>query len=114
MQDDDFSLDWGKWIFTERSCDSTSGGLESERSSIYEGSVKSLQFHNFLDISRSTRTSSCQNDGSSDQYPIQLEEVSLHHSPIQRDSFPAISSTLLADEQVAHCERSREREVVCI
>lgn len=77
MQDDAFALDWGNWIFSERNLVSTSCDLESACPPIYEGSIKSLQFDNFLNVSHPVGTSLCQNEGSSDHCPIQLEEVSL-------------------------------------
>ncbi|KAM7507737.1 hypothetical protein LguiA_018190 [Lonicera macranthoides] len=74
VQDDAFALDWGNWIFSERNLLSTSCDLESACSPIFEGSIKSLQFDNFLNVSHQVGTSLCQNEGSSDHCPIQLEE----------------------------------------
>lgn len=106
LQDDDLSLDWGNWIFPERS-DSTTFDLKSESSANYERTVKALHFDNFVNVS------SCHNDGSSYRCSIQVDKVPLHNPPIQQDHFHSVSSVILTDEQVADIERSIEREEVC-
>ncbi|KAK3036787.1 hypothetical protein RJ639_030817 [Escallonia herrerae] len=105
VQDDALSLDWGNWIFSERTFDSSTCGVESVCPPIYDGRVKSLQFDNFLNLSHSSAASLWQNEGSSVQCPIQPETVSLDPFTMQQSSKP------LVDEQLAHCERIMDIEV---
>lgn len=107
FQDDDLSLDWGNWIFFERS-DSTNLELENESLANHERTVKALHFDNFLNVC------GCRNDGSSYRCLIQADKVPLHHSPIQQDYLHPVSSVVLTDKQVADHERSIEREEVFI
>lgn len=107
FQDDDLSVDWGNWIFLERS-DSTNFDSENESFANNERTVKALHFDNFLNVS------ACRNDGSSYQCPIQVDKVPLHHSPIRQDHLHPASSVVLTDEQVADHVRSIEREEVFI
>ncbi|KAK3006872.1 hypothetical protein RJ639_016717 [Escallonia herrerae] len=105
IHDDALSLDWGNWIFSERTFDSSTCGVESVCPPIYDGRVKSLQLDNFLNLSHSSAASLWQNEGSSVQCPIQLETVSLDPFTMQQSSKP------LVDEQLAHCERIMDIEV---
>ncbi|KAK1384333.1 AAA domain-containing protein [Heracleum sosnowskyi] len=101
VKDDDLSLDWGNWIFLERS-DSTNFDLENKSLANYERKVKALHFDNFLNVS------GCWNDGSSYRCPTEVDKVPSHHSPFQQDYLHSASSMLLTDEQVADHERSIE------
>uniref|UniRef100_A0A5B7B8E5 AAA+ ATPase domain-containing protein n=1 Tax=Davidia involucrata TaxID=16924 RepID=A0A5B7B8E5_DAVIN len=110
-RDDAVSLDWGNWMFTEGSFISTNSGLESECSPVFEGSVNSLCFDNLLSASDPTGSSLLHNEVNLDQHHILQEVVSLDQSSIQRDYLHAISSTLLADEQMTHLELVKDIEV---
>ncbi|KAL3641271.1 hypothetical protein CASFOL_016239 [Castilleja foliolosa] len=52
------TLNWGDWIFLERS---DTDDLDCRCSPVYEGSVDSLNFDNFMNVSHVTRTSLYQN-----------------------------------------------------
>ncbi|KAA8546400.1 hypothetical protein F0562_002861 [Nyssa sinensis] len=110
-QDDAVSLDWGNWMFIEGSFINTNSGLESECSPIFEGSVKSLCFDNFLSVSDPAGSSLLQDKVYLDQHPILQEVVSLDQSSIQGDYLHARSSSLFVDEQMTHFELVKDIEV---
>ncbi|KAL1820525.1 hypothetical protein ACET3Z_015394 [Daucus carota] len=105
-EDDDFSPDWRKWVFLESN--SSNCDFKNELPISNERPVKSLRFDNLFTISGQ------QSNGSSDSCPIQVDEVLLHHSPNKQDSFPNAPYPVLTDEQVPFCEKSGQREAVCI
>lgn len=86
-------LDWGHLRFPETS---VSYALDYKCSPVYEGSVESLSFDNYLSGSRFTRTSLHPN---SHQTSIQLKEVSMW-SLDQPECLHPITSSLLADNRV--------------
>ncbi|XP_017252670.1 uncharacterized protein LOC108223102 isoform X1 [Daucus carota subsp. sativus] len=99
--DENLSLDWGNWTFSERSV-CANFDLKSE-SSNYETTVKVLHFDNFLNAS------GCQNNGSSYKCLNKADKVPSHLSPIQQDYIHSASSVVFSDEQAADRERSIER-----
>ncbi|XP_017243940.1 uncharacterized protein LOC108215858 [Daucus carota subsp. sativus] len=102
VKDDDFSPDWGQWVFLESK--SSNCDFKNELPTFNERPVKSLHFDNLFTISGR------QSNGSSDSCPIQVDEVLLHHSPNNQDCFPNAPYPVLIDEQVPLCEKSVERE----
>ncbi|XP_059631837.1 uncharacterized protein LOC132274545 isoform X2 [Cornus florida] len=111
VQDDFGSLDWENWVISEKSFIGTNLGLERACLPVFEGSVKSLNFENFLCVSHPTGSSLLQNGICLDKCPIQQEFVSLVQSPIGGESLHPISSTPLADEQVTHNEKLKDIKV---
>ncbi|XP_073124671.1 uncharacterized protein [Henckelia pumila] len=93
VEEDHMKLDWGHWRFPETSVVDT---LDYQCSPVYEGSVESLNFDNYLGGSRFTRTSLHTN---SHQSSIQLKEV-LMLSIDQPECLHPITSSLLADNRV--------------
>ncbi|XP_073315237.1 uncharacterized protein [Primulina huaijiensis] len=93
VEEDHIKLDWGHLIFPETSVSDT---LYYQCSPVYEGSVESLSFDNYLSGSRFTRTSLHPN---SHQSSIQLKEVSIW-SLDQLECLHPITSSLLAGNRL--------------
>ncbi|PIN16178.1 hypothetical protein CDL12_11174 [Handroanthus impetiginosus] len=100
-EDDHKTLDWGHWIFSERNAISYQ---EHGDSPVYEGSVESLNFDNFLNVPRFTRTSFYQN---CQQGPVSQKEVSTE-LPDKLECSHAISSLLLDDKSVICTEEQKD------
>lgn len=92
MQDDHMTLNWGHWIFSERSA---TGDLQSGSSPVYEGSIDSLNFDNFLNVSHFTRTSLYQD---SHQCSVPQKEVCMGMPDKPECSHP-LSSLSYADKR---------------
>ncbi|KAH6782670.1 hypothetical protein C2S51_007963 [Perilla frutescens var. frutescens] len=58
VQDDHYTFNWGHWIFSERGAISD---LQCGSSPVFEGSIDSLNFDNYLNVSHFTTTSLNQN-----------------------------------------------------
>ncbi|KAL3840005.1 hypothetical protein ACJIZ3_024596 [Penstemon smallii] len=102
VEDDHTTLDWGQWIFSERS---DVGGLGC--SPVYEGSVDSLNFDNLLSVSHLTRAALYQN---SDQCPIPKREISMR-LPGQPECSLPISPLSLADKTVI-CSEQKDSDML--
>ncbi|KAL2467727.1 P-loop containing nucleoside triphosphate hydrolase superfamily protein [Forsythia ovata] len=116
VEDNEATVDWGHWVFSERSSVSTSGSLGCGCLPVYEGSVNSLHFDTFLSASSFIRTLSYQNKTTLDQCS-QIEkdskvilkdtegilaapvELTWDHGPEEIDSFTGYSSGVNSDAE---------------
>lgn len=99
FQDDLISLDWGNWMFCERSlltstdyCGCGYSGPETTSSSVFEDSVAPLKIDSFFSTPNCCQTSSLENDLSQGQQP----DVGKTTVPMSKTA-----STRLADGQEA-------------
>ncbi|KAK4429658.1 ATPase family AAA domain-containing protein 5 [Sesamum alatum] len=107
VEDDCTTFDWGHWAFSEKSA---YGDLECGYSTVYEGSVDSLNFDNFMNVSRLTRISLYQNchldSVLQKEISIELPDKPEHSHPIS--SLPLAS---LADERVICSEEQKDPDI---
>lgn len=111
MQEEETAFDWGHWIFSEACFLDTDVVLVCGSSSFSEGSFTSLQFDNFSCISYPKKTLSQQNKIELNQPTISQDEVVSDHSSRETKLYPAALS-VVAEEQVSHCEQLKNAEVV--
>ncbi|KAI3464505.1 hypothetical protein Pfo_021168 [Paulownia fortunei] len=105
VEGDHTTLNWGHWIFSERSA---IGDLDCECSPVYEGSVDSLNFDNFLNVSHCTRTSLYQN---SHQCSVSQKEVYMGLSDKPECSHP-LSPLLFADKRDICSEQQKDSDTL--
>ncbi|KAL8485596.1 hypothetical protein ACS0TY_027763 [Phlomoides rotata] len=99
LEDDPKTLNWGDWVFSERS---DTGDFPSGRTPVYEGCIDSLNFDNYLNISHFTRTSICQNS-----HLCSVPEMGFYKAlPDNPELSHTLSSLSFSDER----ERSSAKE----
>ncbi|XP_051139529.1 uncharacterized protein LOC127257195 isoform X2 [Andrographis paniculata] len=93
-EDDQTSFDWEQWIFCERS---TGGERDCGYQPVYEGSIDSLDFGNYLNCSRSKRLSIHGNCRRGSTPPREVSK----ELPCKTECSVPIISLVLGDERVA-------------
>lgn len=103
MQGDPTALNWGQWVFYDRSAN---GDLECGCSPVYEGSVNSLTLDNYQSVSHDTRSSLYQNYH---QCSVP-KDVSMRLSDVSECTRPP--SSLFLDENGGPCIKLQKQLVV--
>ncbi|KAL0351483.1 UNVERIFIED_CONTAM: ATPase family AAA domain-containing protein 5 [Sesamum calycinum] len=108
VEDDCTTFDWGHWAFSERSANND---LECGYSPVYEGSVDSLNFDNFMNTSRLTRISLYQNSRQDSALQKQVS-IELPDKPERSHPISSLSLASLADERVICSEQQKHPDML--
>ncbi|KAL0326182.1 UNVERIFIED_CONTAM: ATPase family AAA domain-containing protein 5 [Sesamum radiatum] len=108
VEDDCTTFDWGHWAFSERSA---YNDLECGYSPVYEGSVDSLNFDNFMNTSRLTRISLYQNSRQDSALQKQVS-IELPDKPERSHPISSLSLASLADEGVICSEQQKHPDML--
>ncbi|KAK6114842.1 hypothetical protein DH2020_007111 [Rehmannia glutinosa] len=103
-EDDHMTLSWGHWIFSERSA---IADLDCGCSPVYEGSIDSLNFDNFLNISHFTRTSLYQNS-----HPCSVQPKEVPGLPDKPECSYSLSPLLIADKREICSEQLKDSDML--
>ncbi|KAK6132312.1 hypothetical protein DH2020_033936 [Rehmannia glutinosa] len=103
-EDDHMTLSWGHWIFSERSA---IADLDCGCSPVYEGSIDSLNFDNFLNISHFTRTSLYQNS-----HPCSVQPKEVPGLPDKPECSYSLSPLLIANKREICGEQLKDSDML--
>ncbi|KAK6132006.1 hypothetical protein DH2020_034232 [Rehmannia glutinosa] len=104
VEDDHMTLSWGHWIFSERSA---IADLDCGCSPVYEGSIDSLNFDNFRNISHFTRTSLYQNS-----HPCSVQPKEVPGLPDKPECSYSLSPLLIADKREICSEQQKDSDML--